>query len=109
MLRCMLLHRLILYVQVQGHQTHMYNFHVHRKVVEHGIQRSEVPFPKGTEDFFCPMIVIRQKHLSLFAYRGQKLSFFNSEMHRRCHQVWSNTFESKGMKFLLIELNEPIN
>ena len=55
------------------------------------------------------MIVIRQKHLSLFAYRGQKLSFFNSEEHRRCHQVWSNTFESKGMKFLLIELNEPIN
>ena len=52
MLRCMLLHRLILYAQVQGHQTHMYNFHVHRKVIEHGIQRSEVPFPKGTEDFF---------------------------------------------------------
>ena len=39
----------------------------------------------------------------------QKLSFFNSEEHRRCHQVWSNTFESKGMKFSLIELNEPIN
>ena len=57
------------------------------------------------------MIVIRQKHLSLFAYQGQKLSFFNSEVHRRCHKVWStsNTFESKGMKFLLIELNEPIN
>ena len=32
----MLLHRLILYAQVQGHHTHMYNFHVHRKeVVEH--------------------------------------------------------------------------
>ena len=64
---------------------------------EHGIQRSEVPFPKGTEDFF------------FVPYRGQKLSFFNSGEHRRCHQVWSNTFESKGMKFLLIELNEPIN
>ena len=74
MLRCMLLHRLILYAQVQGHQTHMYNFHVHRKeVVEHGIQRSEVPFFMETEDFFlCPMIVTRQKHLSLFVYRGQK-------------------------------------
>ena len=55
------------------------------------------------------MIVTRQKHLSLFVYRGQKLSFFNSEEHTRCHQVWSNTFEIKGMKFLLIELNEPIN
>ena len=55
------------------------------------------------------MIVTRQKHLSLFVYRGQKLSFFNSEEHRRRHQVWSNTFESKGMNFLLIELNEPIN
>ena len=55
---------------------------------EHGIQRSEVPFFMETEDFFlCPMIVTRQKHLSLFVYRGQKLSFFNSEEHRRCHQV----------------------
>ena len=55
MLRCMLLHRLILYAQVQGHQMHMYNFHVQERsgrASEHGIQRSEVPFRKGTEDFF---------------------------------------------------------
>ena len=33
---------------------------------EHEIQRSEVPFPKGTEDFFlCPMIVTRQ---NIFLY-----------------------------------------
>ena len=37
------------------------------------------------------------------------VTFSNSEEHRGCHQVGSNTFESKGMNFLLIELNEPIN
>ena len=109
----MLLHRLILYAQVQGHQMHMYNFHVHRKeVVEHqSMEYKGLRFhsPRGLRIFSLSHDCYKTKHLSLFVYRGQKLSFFNSGEHRRCHQVWSNTFESKGMKFLLIELNEPIN
>ena len=80
------------------------------KALEHGIWKSEVQFPMETEVFFfVPWLLQNKKHLSLFVYRGQKLSFSNSEEHRGCHQVWSNTFESKGMTFLLIELNEPIN
>ena len=44
---------------------------------ERGIRRSEVRFHMGTRNFFpCPTFVTRRiKHLSLFLYRAQNLSF----------------------------------
>ena len=62
----MLLHRCILYAQMQGHRMHILNFHAQRKeVVEHWSMEYEgLRFNSLWRlrfFFLCPMIVTRQK------------------------------------------------
>ena len=102
----MLLHRCILYAQMQGHHMHILNFHAQRKeVVKHWSMEYEglrFNSPWRLRFFFLSHDCYKTKNIFLYL-------FTEVEEQRGCHQVWSITFESKGMTFLLIELNEPID
>ena len=62
-----------------------------------------------TEDFFFVPWLLQDKNIFLYLFTEVK-NYLSSILKSTEDAIKSRvTFESKGMKFLLIELNEPIN